>query len=127
MSSQYTIVGRLGNDPQFSISERGTVVVRMSVAVEHRRKKGDEWVSDTVWHDVTCFGELADNLASSVTKGDEIIATGRIEAPRSFEKKDGTTGVSLPMVATDVGFSLRWAGLTVQSNNKSNKTAEEAF
>jgi single-strand DNA-binding protein len=126
VSSLYTITGRLGQEPKLSITDSGTSVTRFSVAVEHRRQKNGEWTSETVWHDVVCFGDLAEHVAESLDRGVEVIVTGRIEEPRTYEKKDGGTGVSLPMVASEVAVSLRWATVQIFTAQKKAKT-EEAF
>lgn len=107
--SSYTIVGRVGREPDLRFSNSGTAVCRFSVAVSRRKKNGDQWDEVTTWHDVTCFGDLAEHAAESVTKGDEIVAVGYVEEPRTYDKKDGTTGVSLPFVANHLALSLRWA------------------
>ena len=107
--SSSTIVGRVGRDPDLRFSESGMAVCRFSVAVGRRKKAGDGWEEVTTWHDVTCFGPLAENASESLVKGDEVIAEGYVEEPRAFEKKDGTTGLSLPFVANSLGKSLRWS------------------
>jgi single-stranded DNA-binding protein len=38
----------------------------VSVAVPRRKKVGDQWDEVTTWHDVTCFGDLAEHVAESV-------------------------------------------------------------
>jgi single stranded DNA-binding protein len=111
MSSNTTITGRLGRDPDLKFTNSGLAICRMNVGVSRRKKKNGEWEEVTVWHDVTAFGDLAENAAQSLSKGDEIIAEGYIEEPRTFEKKDGTVGVSLPFVANALGFSLRWKAI----------------
>ena len=107
--SSSTIVGRVGRDPELRFSPNGVAVCRFSVAVGRSKKVGGEWEETTVWHDVTCFNDVAEHAAESITKGDEIIAEGYLEEPRTYEKKDGTVGVSLPFVANALGVSLRWA------------------
>jgi single-strand DNA-binding protein len=114
VSSNYTIVGRIGTDPRLSVSDNGVVTVKFSVAVGHRKKKDGEWTEETVWHDLTIFGDQAENAAESFVKGDQIIATGRVEEPRTFEKKDGTTGVALPFIVDDIGPALRFQRAPVQ-------------
>lgn len=118
--SSYTIVGRLGADPDLRFSNNGVAVARMRVAVNRGKKVNGEWQDETVWHDVTCFNELAEHAAESLTKGDEVIAEGYVEAPRTFERKQpdaegNMMGVSLPFVANALGLSLRWASARAQA------------
>ena len=129
MSSYHTIIGRVGNDPRLSVSERGITTLRFSMAVGHRRKKDGEWVEDTVWHDITVFGSNAENAAESLSKGDDVWCVGRIEAPRTYEKKDGTTGVSLPFLAEEIGPTCRWqiAIPSRVSKNERSSSSSEVF
>ena len=61
----------------------------------------------TTWVDVVCFDEQADVVSQSVQKGDRVVVTGRL-ALETYEKKDGSQGSSLRLVADEVGKSLRW-------------------
>ena len=106
--SSHTIVGRVGRDPELRFSANGVATCRFSLAVSRGKKVNGEWEDVTTWFDVTCFKENAENAAESIAKGDEVICEGYIEEPRTFEKKDGTTGVSLPFIANAIGPTLRW-------------------
>jgi single-strand DNA-binding protein len=121
--SNYTIVGRVGRDPELRFADSGTAICRFSVAVGRGKKVNGEWQDVTVWHDVTCFKEIAENAAESIRKGDEIIAEGYIEEPRTFQKRDGEAGVSLPFVANSLGLSLRWAAAQGIAPNKPKPAA----
>jgi single-strand DNA-binding protein len=126
MSSNSTLVGKVGRDPELRYSNSGVATCRFSVAVNRRKKAGDEWIEKTTWYDVTTFSDLAENCAESLSKGDEIIVEGYVEEPRTFEKKDGTTGVSLPFVANNLGVSLRWGmAKSVRGERPAKKAAPE--
>lgn len=114
MSIKHTMIGRIGSDLRLSVSDGGTVTVKFSLAVGNRRKRGGEWTEETVWHDATIFGDQAENAAESLSKGDQIIVIGQLEEPRTFEKKDGSTGVSLPFIVDELGPALRFQRAPVQ-------------
>ena len=57
--------------------------------------------------DVVCFDEQADVVSQSLHKGDRVVVTGRMQL-ETFQKKDGTQGSALRLVADEVGRSLRW-------------------
>jgi single-strand DNA-binding protein len=126
VSSQYTIIGRIGNEPRLAVSERGVPVLKFSMAVGHRKKKNGEWTEETVWHDVTVFGTTAENAAESLSKGDDIWCQGRLEEPRVYEKKDGTTGVGLSFLADEIGPSLRWQ-TAIPNRVRREQTSTEVF
>lgn len=121
--SSNTIVGRVGREPDLRFSNSGMALCRFSVAVSRRKKDGNDWTEVTTWHDLTCFGDLAEHAAESIKTGDEIIAEGYVEEPRSYEKKDGSVGVSLPFVANALGVSLRWSSLNSLGNTKPRASA----
>ncbi|MCK5644790.1 MAG: single-stranded DNA-binding protein [Gammaproteobacteria bacterium] len=65
-------LGRLGAEPDMQYTPTGTAIVKVGIAVNERRKDGDEWVDDTLWVDLTLFGAQAENLSKVVNKGDLI-------------------------------------------------------
>lgn len=74
------IVGNLANDPELSYTPSGQPFVRFSLAENagHRDRATGEWVEDepTFWP-VTAWGDLATNIAESLTKGTRVVVTGR--------------------------------------------------
>jgi single-strand DNA-binding protein len=102
-----TISGNLGADPELKFTANGTAMVKLRVAITERTKQADgSWADgDTMWLDVIGWRQLAENAAESLAKGSRIIATGKLKS-RSYEKNDGTKGVSYELVAEDIGPSL---------------------
>jgi single-strand DNA-binding protein len=88
------------------------------VAVSKRRKTDDgKWVDDGAeFFDVTCWKDLAENVASSIEKGTRVIVTGRLQQ-RSWEK-DGEKKSKVEIVADEVGPSLRWATAGVEKTER---------
>ena len=78
-------------------------VVSFSVADTY----GKDDKKKTTWHNITAFGSLAENFVNSVSKGDTVIVTGRLEQ-EEFTKKDGTKGKSTKIIAEEIGVSMRW-------------------
>lgn len=120
MNAHTTIAGNVGRDPELRFSQSGMAICNFSVAVTHKR--GDD--ESTSWVDVVCFKEHAENVAESVKKGTRVIVTGRLQV-REFEKRDGTPGKAVEVVADEVGLSLRWStGSTVKSGNGAKPDAQ---
>lgn len=93
------LIGRLGKDAETkNVNE--TTVTRFSIATERRFKKGDEWVSETDWHNVTLW--RSGKLAEYLTKGTLVSVEGRLQT-RSYEK-DGEKRYSTEVVAESVGL-----------------------
>ena len=99
MFQQTTIVGNLGNAPDMRYTPQGIPVTSFSVAVNE--KYGD---SETVtWFRVSCWRQLAEITGQYLTKGRQVLITGRIQA-RAYTGRDGQPAVSLDLTADTVKF-----------------------
>jgi single-strand DNA-binding protein len=108
-----TIIGNVTRDPELRYLTSGTALAQLGVAVNRRYQQNGEWQEDTSFFDVVCWRELADNVSESISKGDRIIVTGRLEQ-RSWETQDGDKRSKVEIVADEVGPSLRWATARVE-------------
>ena len=106
-----TVVGNVTRDPELRFANSGTTIAKFSVAVS--RKRGDTEV--TSFFDVSCFGSLAQNVASSLTKGIRVIVEGTLEQ-RTWETETGDKRSKIEILANSVGTELRWAKATVERN-----------
>lgn len=102
-----TIIGNVTRDPEF---RGGGNVAMFSVASNDREKDRDtgEYVDKPSFFDVVCFGEMADHVADSVTRGMRLVVTGRMRQ-RSYETKEGEKRTVWEVLADEVAPSLRWA------------------
>jgi single-strand DNA-binding protein len=78
--SSFSIGGNLTGDPTLYQSERGTAWGFIKVAVNRRRKQGEEWVDAPSFLDIKLFGKQAENAAKYLGKGDQVFIQGRIES-----------------------------------------------
>lgn len=104
-----TVVGRIVNVPKRRQTEAGVSVTNFRLASTARRRERDsqEWVDgDTLYLNVSCWRQLADNVARSVIKGDPVIVRGRAFT-REYEH-DGHRRQSYDMEADTVGADLTW-------------------
>jgi len=118
-----TVSGNLGADPELKFTANGTAMVKMRLAITDRVKQADgRWADgDTMWLDVVAWRQLAENAAESLFKGSRVIATGKLKS-RTYEKKDGGTGVSYELVAEDIGPSLVNQATRLSKATSKNKT-----
>jgi single-strand DNA-binding protein len=109
MTAQVTVVGNLTAEPEIKTTKTGSSVLKVGVAVNRRWKnKQDEWEEEVSFFDVNAWGELADNVAASLSKGSRVIVSGRLEQ-QSWENKEGQKQSKVVLVADDIGVSLRKA------------------
>lgn len=106
MLPEVTIEGRLTEDPSLQFSQGGMPIAKLNLAANSRKKVGEEWVDDKVlFLRVTCFRALAENVVESLTKGDLVIAHGRLQTDQ-WETPEGEKRSMTVMVANTVGPSL---------------------
>ena len=113
-----TIIGNITRDPELRYTSNGNALCKLGIAVNTRRKDGDEWVDgDPQFYDVTVWGEMGENIAESVTKGTRVIVAGKLQY-RTWEADDGSKRSAVDIVAEEVAPSLRWATATVTRTEK---------
>lgn len=119
MANTTTIVGNLTHDPEIRYTRDGQATAQLGVAVNRRwqDRSTQEWREVTSFFDVTCWRELAENVALSFTKGMRVVVTGRLEQ-RSWETEDGEQRSKVEITADDVGPSLRFATADVHKTER---------
>ena len=101
MSFAITFKGRLGADPDVTISSNGTAVTKMRIVTNGRRQINGDWEdTDTSWWSVTTFGKQAEAAADQLRKGDLVVVMGKIKQ-REWEK-DGAKRTTADVVADEV-------------------------
>jgi single-strand DNA-binding protein len=85
--------------------------------VSRRYQQNGEWQEKTSFFNITAWGQLGENAASSLSKGSRTIVTGRLEQ-RSYETAEGEKRSVVEVVADEIGPSLRWATAQVDRNDR---------
>ncbi len=117
------VVGNLVADPEPRISQSGKpwVTFRIASTPRVRDKQSGDWADgEALWLGCRAYGEYADNIAASLTKGARVIVQGRL-TQRTYEQ-DGQKRVSLDLEVEEIGPSLRFA--TTQITRKGGQQAQ---
>jgi single-strand DNA-binding protein len=113
-----TIVGNATREPELRFTASGQAVATFGVAVNRRwQNRNNEWEESTSFFDVTCWAQLAENVAESIPKGGRVVVTGRLDQ-RSWETQEGDKRSKVEIVADDVAPSLRWATAQITKNER---------
>ena len=96
-----TIGGNLTRDPELKATAGGMSVLAFSVAVNERKKQGDQWVDDPHFFDCEIWGNRAVSLAERIKKGDRVTVQGRLKQQR-WQAKDGTNKSRVIVNANEV-------------------------
>jgi single-strand DNA-binding protein len=76
------IVGRLTRDAELKYTNSGFAVCKFSLAVNRRRKNGDQWVEEANFFDVVTWGRAAEALNQYLVKGKQVIVQGELRQNR---------------------------------------------
>ena len=122
--SNVTVAGRLGRDPELKFTTNGNAVANFSVAESHGEDK------PTVWIDVTAWGQLAENVAASLSKGQYVTILGYL-GTRETEvffldsdgepREDSSKIVRLNVIANDVLLGLKFQELEATPNERDDQ------
>ncbi len=91
-----TLVGRVGGDPDVKYFESGTVLCKLTLAVNRRSKNSDQpdWFTLEIW------GKTAQVAADYVRKGSQIGVTGSLKFDRWQDRSTGANR-SMPVIRVD--------------------------
>lgn len=110
IDSTITIVGNLTGDPNLRFDPQGQPQVKFNVAVSRRRydRQTQQWVdADTTFLVVELWGAEAENVAESLSKGQRVIVTGRLQT-KTWQTKEGENRSRMELRADDIGPSLKY-------------------
>ena len=123
-----TVTGNLTADPELRFTPAGRPVAAFTIASTPRfpdRATG-EWQDGETWF-VRCsaWGDMAENIATSLAKGNAVVATGRLRC-RTWETTEGDKRVTVEMTVDDLGPSLRRAVAKVTKATREHAPANGA-
>ena len=121
-----TLIGNLTREPELRYTRDGQATTTLGVAVNRRwqDRTTQEWQESTSFFDVTCWRDLAENVALSLTKGMRVVVTGRLEQ-RTWETEEGEHRSKVEITADEVGASLRFATAEVHKVERRGSASPE--
>lgn len=122
-----TLAGNAVAAAELRFTATGRAVAALTVAVNHRfRNPEGEWVdADPLFQQCAIWGDLAEHVAESVSKGDRVVVTGRLVS-RSYEDREGQTRYVTDLVCDEVAVSLRFATAKVTRIRRDGASAATA-
>lgn len=106
-----TIVGNLTADPELRHTQSGLAVANFTIASTPKvfDKQANEWKDgEPLFLRASVWREFAENVASSLTKGQRVIAQGKLKQ-RSYETREGEKRTTFELDVEEIGPSLRYA------------------
>ena len=96
--NRITLLGNAGRDSETTYAPSGTAITKFSLATNRAWKVGEEWKSETSWHNIVVFGAAAERV--NVAKGDTVYVDGRISYGEY--EKDGVKIKTVDIIADTI-------------------------
>ena len=85
------LIGNLGKDPEIKTLENGKKMAKATIATNetYKNAKGEK-VVDTQWHNLVCWGRIAERMEKYLKKGSEICLEGKLNHSTYKDSKGET-------------------------------------
>jgi single-strand DNA-binding protein len=88
MFNKVFLLGNLGRDPEVRSLPSGQPVANFTMATSRKwRDRDGNQQEQTEWHQIVCFGRLAEIAGQYLTKGKQVFVEGRIQT-RSWDDRN---------------------------------------
>ncbi|MDR0498057.1 MAG: single-stranded DNA-binding protein [Treponema sp.] len=98
--NRVVLVGRLTRDAELKYTAGGQAVCKFSVAVNRRRKNGDQWEDEPNYFDVVLWGRQGESLNQYLVKGKSVGVDGELRQDRW--QQDGQNRSKVEIVAGNI-------------------------
>ena len=120
------LIGNVGQDPELRYTPDGNPVANFSIAVNRRRRVGEDYKDETEWFNIVCFSRTAENVNQYLTKGQKVYVEGRFQSSE-YVGQDGNQRKSYEVIANEVTFlSTRSEAESINPNNTQNQEKPES-
>jgi single-strand DNA-binding protein len=121
------LIGRLTRDAELKYTANGQAVCKFSVAVNRRKKSGDQWVDEANFFDIVLWGRQGESLNQYLVKGKLIGVDGELRQDRW--EQDGQNRSKVEVVANNIqllGGGPGGSGSSYNSGTSGGGTRESA-
>jgi single-strand DNA-binding protein len=111
LTTSVIVAGNLTRDPEVRYTKSGKAVASLTVASTPRvyDSATKHWEDgETVFLQASVWGDMAENVGSSLTKGSRVLLSGWFKS-RSYTTKEGESRNAMELQVDDIGPSLMFA------------------
>jgi len=92
------LLGRLTRDAELKYTSGGQAVCKFSIAVNRRKKSGDQWEDEANFFDIVIWGKQGETLNQYLKKGKMVAVDGELRQDRW--QQDGQNRSKVEIVAS---------------------------
>ncbi|HJZ39085.1 MAG TPA: single-stranded DNA-binding protein [Bacteroidales bacterium] len=102
LRNKVQLIGNLGQNPEIRTFENGKSVARFSLATtDSYRDASGKKITETQWHNLIAWGNLAKTIEKYLVKGSEVAVEGKL-THRAYDDKDGKKCFYTEVVLNDL-------------------------
>lgn len=94
------LIGRLTRDAELKYTSGGMAVCKFAIAVNRRKKNGDQWVEEASFFDIVLWGRTGETLNQYLVKGKQVAVEGELHQNRW--EQDGQARSKIEIMANNV-------------------------
>ena len=113
------LVGRLTRDAELKYTQGGAAVCKFSIAINRRRKNGEEWVEEANYFDIVLWGRQGEALNQYLVKGKQVAVEGELRQNRW--EQDGQSRSKVEVIANNLQLLGGGSGSSSQQMNNGNR------
>ena len=91
------LIGRLTRDSELKYTASGQAVCKFSIAVNRRKRSGDQWEDEANFFDIVLWGKQGESLSQYLVKGKMVAIDGELRQDRW--QQDGQNRSKVEIVA----------------------------
>jgi single-strand DNA-binding protein len=117
------LIGRLTRDAELKYTSSGQAVCKFSIAVNRRKKVGDQWEDEANFFDIVLWGKQGESLQSYLVKGKMVGVDGELRQDRW--QQDGQNRSKVEVIANYIQL-LGGGGQSSGERNYHNTSSNTA-
>lgn len=94
------LIGRLTRDVELEYTNGGMAVSKFCLAVNRKKRSGDQWTDEVSYFDVVLWGKQGEALQQYLTKGKQISVSGELRQNRW--EQDGHARSKVEIVVSNI-------------------------
>ncbi len=94
------LVGRLTRDAELKYTNTGTAVCKFSLAVNRRKRSGEQWTDEVSYFDIVLWGKQGEAIHQYLGKGKQVAVNGELRQNRW--EQDGQNRSKIEIIALNV-------------------------
>jgi len=112
------LIGRLTRDAELKYTSGGMAVCKFAIAVNRKKKQGENWVEEASFFDIVLWGRTAETLNQYLVKGKQVAIEGELHQNRW--EQDGQSRSKIEIMASNVQLLGGGQNTNGQNGGQSN-------